>query len=75
MEKATVVFLHRLENRLISGELVKVTDTGYFCVKAHDNKFYWISDPADIRWAATYEELKKYEDIKNWDKDYFPYDI
>ena len=75
MERVTVVFLHRLQNKLISGELIKVTDTGYFCVKAHDNRFYWVSDPSDIRWATSYEELKKYENIDNWKNDYHPYDL
>lgn len=63
-----VVFLYRLENKLLSGELVKITDTGFFCIKCHDHKFYWVDDISDIRWVGSYEEMKKYEDIKNWTK-------
>lgn len=68
MEKIPVVFLYRLENKLLSGELIKVTEAGFFCIKCHDHRFYWISDSSDIRWVETYEDYKKYEDIKYWSK-------
>lgn len=75
MEKIYIVFLHRFENKLMSGELIKVTDTGFFCIKAHDNRFYWVDDPADIRWVESYEALKKFEDIDNWKNDYKSYKL
>lgn len=59
----------------MSGEVIKITNTGVFCIKSHDNKFYWIDDVSDIRWVESYEELKKYEDINNWKMDYIPYKI
>jgi hypothetical protein len=75
MEQIKVVFLHRLDNKIMSGELVKVTDHGSFLIKAHDHRFYWVGSIEDIRWVETYEELKKYEDPINWKNDYTPYDV
>lgn len=66
MEGTEVVFLNRLDNKLMSGKIAKITETGFFCIKCHDHKFYWVSEPDDIRWVETYEDFKKYEDIKNW---------
>lgn len=65
--KINVVFKHLVENKLISGELIKVTDDGTFLVKAHDNRFYWVSESENIRWVENYEQLKFYDDGENWE--------
>ena len=65
--KINVVFRHLIENRLISGELIKITNDGAMLIKAHDNRFYWVNDIDQIRWVENYEQLKFYDDGENWE--------